>query len=171
MRWGLRAHRALLGTWRTCTHLQQHRMKHRQGLQNSEKKMPVAQPVPVSVPKGGGHLLGASSRKTAAQSEKSWVTGEEKQHQQNASPHIIGGTHGTFLLRKEHQVTSGPKQKKTPDQPFQSREILPELSPSSRTNETKGIQNMLWKGSTGPNLGEHKHQNKQESWVIRGWLK
>lgn len=98
---------------------------------------------PVSVPKGGGHLLGASSRKSVAQSEKSSVTGEEKQHQQNASPHIIGGTHGTFLLRKEHQVTSGPKQKKTPDQPFQSREILPELSPSSRTNETKRIQNML----------------------------
>lgn len=61
-----------------------------------------AQPVPVSVPKGVGHLLGVSSRKTEGQSEKSSVTGEEKLHQQNACPHIIGGIHDTFLLKKEH---------------------------------------------------------------------
>lgn len=76
-----------------------------------------AQPVPVSVPKGVGHLLGVSSRKTVGQSEKSLVTGEEKPHQQNACPHIIGGIRDTFLLKKEHEVTSGPKQEKVDARP------------------------------------------------------
>lgn len=77
-------------------------MNHGQRLQNTEKKITVDSTVPVSVPKGVGHLLGVSSRKTAGQSEKSSMTGEEKHHQQNASPHRVGGTRGTFLLRKEH---------------------------------------------------------------------
>lgn len=61
-----------------------------------------AQLVPVSVPKGVRHLLGVSSRRNVGRSEKSSVTGEEKPHQQNACPHIIGGTRDTFLLKKEH---------------------------------------------------------------------
>lgn len=75
------------------------------------------QPVPVSVPKGVGHLLGVSSRKTGGQSEKSSGTGGEKPHQQNACPHIIGGIRDTFLLKKEHEVTSGPKQEKADASP------------------------------------------------------
>ena len=105
------------------------------------------QPVPVSVPKGARHLLVVSSRKTGGQSGTSSMTGEEKQHQQNASPHITGGTHGTFLLRTEHTKSPLTLNKRDPRPAFpQSKEILPEWPPSSRANKTKRIQNTRLKG-------------------------
>ena len=100
------------------------------------------QPVPVSVPKGAGHLSAASSRKTGGQSGMSSKRGGEKRHRQNASPRINGGTLGTFLLGRES--TRSPL---TVNKRPQSKEILPKRPPSSSANKTKRIQNPHLKGA------------------------
>lgn len=101
---------------------------------------------------------------TVGQSWMSSITGEEKLHHQNASPRIIGGTPGTFLLRKEQRATSGLKTRsEIPEHKLKGKSVLYRqdtwwchFNQVTKVNTSKGIditeEGIITLGIPAPNF-------------------